>query len=132
MIEDLEALRDLRRKLALSATGGGNALTEGSVEAGPPEDTQGSMSEREPTAGREPSTGGTDAATAAEREPTRQAGFRLPVGMIRRLDAYARRLRRETGIPVTRTAAVVGLLEFALRVKDAPDSGELAGEAPAP
>lgn len=48
-------------------------------------------------------------------EPTKQTAFRLPEGLIARVDAYAERLTRERpGMPATRADAVRILLSMAL------------------
>jgi hypothetical protein len=45
------------------------------------------------------------------REATVQVGLRLPLSLVKRIDSYAERLRKETGLlGVTRTDSVTALL----------------------
>jgi len=47
-----------------------------------------------------------------------QAAFRLPVGLVKRVDRHAKRLSEQTGMNVTRADAVRALLHSALLVEE--------------
>ena len=63
-----------------------------------------------------------------KREPTQQVGLRVPESLLRRIDAHAERLRKETGlVTLSRTdaalALLVGGLETAERQRKARSRG---------
>jgi len=53
-----------------------------------------------------------------------QTAFRLPVGLIKRVDRHARRLSERTGLNVTRADAVRVLLDTALSVEEHKTNGK--------
>lgn len=53
-----------------------------------------------------------------------QTAFRLPVGLVKRVDRYARRLSEQTGMNVTRADAVRKLLHESLTAEEQKTNGK--------